>query len=432
MISRQIKSLSGEDHSVKPNLSWPSNQSINRYHNIRRASGRLYDALSSALSCKLHTEHRANICLEVTDEKNAQCGASNVRFDLILAYPTAIAGGEKPLWLYVESAPDEGAWDDSLQSPCLDETSLSALTSSLYGVNRGMKPKSVSFALPRPCTKAKAAPSLAVTTDSASLVSQTTSQSFNLCTVQNLCLYFQKQLSHCPTLSRQSPPCMGYLQKTKTFKHYIYQVPGSPFPASNSTLDDALTMAQSSQTCIPVEDKLRMAKALALAVLQFNATPWLKDEWRSKDVHFFTPNDTLATSFFKPPYLTTRLLDSEKSPESIESNHRSLCFAPNSMLFSLGIILLELGFDAPIASLQQDGDLVNGIETPYTEFLVASRLKKVVGTKLGPRFERLVMKCLHCDFGLGSAELNNPGMQNAFFHDVVCELDTCLKAATIF
>ena len=87
-------------------------------------------------------------------------------------------------------------------------------------------------------------------------------------------------------------------------------------------------------------------------------------------------------------------------------------------------MLLELGSDAPLSSLLQEG--------PYSEFLATSRLKKIIGTRLGPRYERLVTKCLQCDFGLGSSELEEPEVQSAFFQNVVSESNVCLKAATSF
>jgi len=160
-----------------------------------------------------------------------------------------------------------------------------------------------------------------------------------------------------------------------------------------------------------------------MTVLQYHAPPWLPNNWRSNDVLFFAVGKLLAKDSLRTPYLEASLAETRTALSN--ASQGSLCCAPNRTLFGLGVMLLELGFDAPLSSLQQAPDLKDGQGTAYSEFLAASRLKKIVGT-------RLVTKCLQRDFGLGSSELDSPEAQNAFSHDVVCELNLCPKAATKF
>ncbi|MCJ1248659.1 hypothetical protein MMC30_005877 [Trapelia coarctata] len=427
MLSRQIGRLDQEGRTVRTNPRPAQKQAARYFGNIQEASKRLHHALSNSWSCETHTEHSASICLDIAHAGGPQMVLSAVRFDLIVTSPiSSVVSTEETLWLTIESASEEP--DDSGNRPLSAiDGPLTTLTASLKDAALGPKPKSVAFVLPP-------APGEATRADHNygcfSKMSQETRKMVDLCSVQNLCLYFRQQLQM-STLSLNSPTCVGFLQKTKTFKHYVYPTPCSSPGNHRNSLHDALVLARNSQDCIPVEDKLRLAKVLAMAVLQFHATPWLRDNWRSTDVHFFAVEEgPLTQGSLRAPHLESNLAQNKKAISS--SPQRSLCFAPNSTLFSLGVILLELGFDAPLSSLRQESDLKDGQETPYTEFLTASRLKKIVGTRLGARYERLVTKCLHCDFGLGSSELDSPEVQNAFFQDVVCELNVCLNAATKF
>ena len=55
-------------------------------------------------------------------------------------------------------------------------------------------------------------------------------------------------------------------------------------------------------------------------------------------------------------------------------------------------------------------------------FLVATQLGKSIGSSLGCTYDRIVKKCLGCDFGEGS-DLNDSKLQTVYYRDVVCELE---------
>jgi len=42
---------------------------------------------------------------------------------------------------------------------------------------------------------------------------------------------------------------------------------------------------------------------------------------------------------------------------------------------------------------------------------------------MGVPYARMVRKCLACDFGLGTRDLADEGLRDAFYRDVVCELE---------
>lgn len=59
--------------------------------------------------------------------------------------------------------------------------------------------------------------------------------------------------------------------------------------------------------------------------------------------------------------------------ERIKCSSR-LSFAPNTILYSLAVVLIALGSDAPLNDLQWPEDMKDGVSVEYTKFLVAKRL----------------------------------------------------------
>ena len=98
----------------------------------------------------------------------------------------------------------------------------------------------------------------------------------------------------------------------------------------------------------------------------------------------------------------------------------------NRLLFSLGIVLLELAYQRPLASLTIDLDRIN-IPPEDIPFRTVDRLTNRVASILGANYAELVRKCVHCDFAHGF-DLTQMRLQEAFYRSVVCELDTLARA----
>ena len=47
---------------------------------------------------------------------------------------------------------------------------------------------------------------------------------------------------------------------------------------------------------------------------------------------------------------------------------------------------------------------------------------------MGVPYKRMVRKCLTCDFGQGTRDLGDEGLREAFYRDVVCELERLERA----
>jgi hypothetical protein len=178
-------------------------------------------------------------------------------------------------------------------------------------------------------------------------------------------------------------------------------------------------------------ERVRLARHLAIAVLYYHATPWLKETWRSDKIHSFGSQESLL---LRPQevmlYMTTTIQASTSAQSSARSSDHHF-FIRNPVLFGLGIMLLELAYQAPLETLQQPEDLQKG-ETPgFVEYFTAHRLAKDSDRKMSSRkFKDIVNQCLHCDFAHGN-DFGSPALQEAFYHDVIIgleKLETILKS----
>ena len=174
---------------------------------------------------------------------------------------------------------------------------------------------------------------------------------------------------------------------------------------------------------IPIHERLSLAKTLAIAVLQYHSTPWMRLSWRDEDILFFSadnPRKAQGIPDLSAPHLNAKV----KGPDGQLS--RALTFpvqrlARNPILFSLGVVLLEIAHATSLENMKQDGDLTNGQEDPYTEFFTARRLAKLKSTTMGLRYDSIVEKLVECIFP-NADDLNNDELQAAFYGDIICPL----------
>jgi hypothetical protein len=173
-------------------------------------------------------------------------------------------------------------------------------------------------------------------------------------------------------------------------------------------------------------ERLGLAKTLASAVLQFHATPLLRNSWSGDDVVFFGMD--AGSKSLTSPHLIVRVGYDNAPEEKVISNQSCKPsidhhFIRNRYLHSLGVILIELAHQAPLSSFRGDENSPDSREGMDTDFFVADRVAKSMSTSLGPSYAKVVRKCLGCDFGEGTTNLNDLGLQAAFYRDVVCELE---------
>jgi hypothetical protein len=90
--------------------------------------------------------------------------------------------------------------------------------------------------------------------------------------------------------------------------------------------------------------------------------------------------------------------------------------------FALGLILIELAYQAPLQSLREPSDFLDDSDRIDINFRIADRISTDMVSEFGLPYKKIVRKCINCDFGEGF-DLTSPLLQAAFHRDVVCELE---------
>jgi hypothetical protein len=422
----------GDAHQQSPaTICVPrSDQKVKECRLIRKASAQLYKALERA--CQIHEEHSARFRLESQHVIIEGTGFPLVRFNMAFAHrPSRTSATLEPVWIAVDSTFDELDPDSQLEDGNTmhhqPDKTLNDLSKSLKrGISlpcssptKKIKTKSVSFAMTSPragfSTKTTLVPSFLA--DPALP---------DFCEQHDLCNQLQRYGPKTP-----ANKYIGYFEKSGPCKHLVYFAP----PITSYSMRQSVSLAQivslmsqrSQVDGLLQYERLRLARQLASSVLQFHATPLLKSCWRSDDVVFF--GTAASSASLTSPHLNVQVRKSSR-PDVKATSHGSNVpsnecqgFIRNPYLFGLGVILIELAHQAPLSSLRTDRDLTNGFESKHTDFFVADRLSKSMGSSLGVSYAKVVRKCLGCDFGEGTTDLNDPGLQTVFYKDVVCELE---------
>ncbi|CAI7672668.1 unnamed protein product [Penicillium pancosmium] len=244
-------------------------------------------------------------------------------------------------------------------------------------------------------------------------------------------LYLQRNL--CTVVERASSrpgcdDCIGLLGENDTCKHLAYIDSQVNEKAVPSSLSELIVMSRADATGgMDRYERVRLARHLATAVLYYHATPWLNKPWHSDDVQFFAGQEetTLQCAQNALPYITTSIqaFDITNSPsQSLDYHH----IIRNPVLFGLGVMLLELAYQAPLRSLQEPIDLEKGGTQGFADYFTAHRLVENSYRKVSTSFKIIIKKCLHCDFGHDS-DFASPALQEAFYYDVIKILENLEK-----
>jgi hypothetical protein len=202
-------------------------------------------------------------------------------------------------------------------------------------------------------------------------------------------------------------------------------LPNGVHESALMSLQELLTKLQQDRerigTLTPLE-RIRFARKLATVVLHLHETPWLKSSWRSGDVFLpdvSTPHVRSLTDLNEPFLSVTVKQPPESLPPASTTRNRTLI--RNPILFGLGVIFLELAYEAPLRSLKKSVD-VDLQEERNTDYYIADRVHLAASRLLGGRYAEVARKCVHCDFGRGS-DLNDVRLQEVFYREVVEELE---------
>ena len=389
-----------------------SRKDVQKYHTIGKASQQVYEALGKA--CSKHSEHMAHFRVEV-EHFVFNGSAPQVKFSMAFTQ-TKLAGSAKgsgdPIWFLVDSTlTDKTATPSDERDVNLDE--LGNTLKRQFDADASQTPRKV-VKFQTPGSEPAPGPPLVIASDAFSSKN---------CMKRNFC----DDLRRCIQKPRKANVCVGILENSDKCKHYVYLSPLTldSQPRRPISLGQLIRSASRPGLVgnIPVHERLGLAKNLAVAVLQYHSTPWLRLSWRSDDILFFSAGETTQMQELpnlSAPHLSAKVMGPYgQLPRASTIQVQKL--ARNPILFSLGVVLLEIAHAASLESLKQDSDLTSGQEDRYTEFFTARRLAKSKGSVMGITYHNIVEQLVECVFPCRD-DLNNDQLQEAFHSSIICPL----------
>jgi len=255
----------------------------------------------------------------------------------------------------------------------------------------------------------------------------------DLFTVPDLCSRLKRENMNTDLKHR-----VGFLQKTETFKHIIYAPPRFPVDIANSkTIEDALDVKKTRSERISFLGRIDLAQSLSRAVLQFHATPWLDSKWQDRDVVFFDVEDWSKESVLVPCFRSRILPQTSRTTggattAATSTGHDDMTHVQspirNPILYSLGVMLIELAYDRSLKTLQTQQDEHGD---SYTRYWTAKRLAGELREELGIKYSNAVRLCVEGMFAT-TRDFEHPTVQGLFLDEVVQRLADCARAAAVF
>ncbi|KAH7066347.1 hypothetical protein BKA63DRAFT_557856 [Paraphoma chrysanthemicola] len=265
----------------------------------------------------------------------------------------------------------------------------------------------------------------------------------DLCKVA--CVCSQLQFQSAAQSPHQREHCLGYLESMRNSRYTFFgplvstQSSSSRLASSSddriTTLQDVIEQPQSSR--LQLLHQYQLALQLARSVLQFHDTAWLPSIWKLGDLSIVGSDITdqslntlhLSTSFERATSAAAGgqalggATNAAPSPATGPITPVDACcqrLSPavyNESLFCLGIVLLEIAHCRTFEDMRE-GD--------PDEFYAAHRIVRGP-PPLGPKYRKIVERCLRCDFGAGSEDLEDAELQRAVWSKVVYPLEVLVR-----
>ncbi|OHF01591.1 hypothetical protein CORC01_03081 [Colletotrichum orchidophilum] len=357
----------------------------------RRASQALHEALSEAWNCgqAVHERH----FVKLFTESELICN----EIQLSLAFASQDNAHETGFSTLVELV----VRSQALEHPKLPSIRLPTGKDVLRSSNRVIE---VDTDLPR--------------TDPQSHIS------YDLRSTKDFCWELTQRAQPLP--QKAATVCIGHLDIT-TDPGYRY----SFFPRLHdiACCNQAVSLSQmlnsSTWDSVSIVTKLKLARALVLAILRFHSTPWLNDVWRLQDLSIFSRSqddlsETLGTLHVGVGLAqkdTRRQVADSTDEIQVAANHQTAGADYDQLLYGVdNLSLHSLG----VALLQIDRWQSLEIETP--DDIVGVRRMSRCRFSLGPQYGEITRKCLRCDFGHGY-DLTKPELQEAVYNNTIGVLE---------
>lgn len=249
----------------------------------------------------------------------------------------------------------------------------------------------------------------------------------DLRSTRDVCL---KLTHHSPgplTWTGYGPPYLGHLdiaQQNEKMRISFFSKCLQPPDIRHDPLSLQAIIATSNVNLVSPIDKLKLARTIALATIEFHSTPWLSDVWQIHELSMYVDDiEDLSRSMWSLhlgrefPQNCGKQLESMEGVSSAAANYLTpesmddeeiRCNIKSRPLYSLGVALLQID---QWTSLDVS-DVVKVRRTAERPSLISTRYKD------------LTEKCLECDFGRKCGkDLSKVSLQQAVYKNVVGELD---------
>ncbi|KAJ5809300.1 uncharacterized protein N7503_001518 [Penicillium pulvis] len=345
-------------------MSSRSCREFQHFQIVQQAACSLYDAFGTA--CNAHTVHNVHLSLQPDLDQTL----SRVQFNVAYSQISMTSG--KAIWIKVES---------KIKSPEVNpEVNPESTSLLIQGEIRSLK-RSVHFE----DSPSEVRKEVRSQTSGESIRSLCPKESFsgvpNLHLQRNLCTLMER-FSH----QRECNRCIGLLGDNVICTHLAYMHNQPDDKSTSTSLSQLISLSRTELTeCMSLYEQIRLCRYLATAVLYYHATPWLTKAWRSEDIHFFGHGSSLRQMPHNLLYIAMATSvqvpepPNNTQPPSLHYHH----VVRNPVLFGLGVMFLEIAYEAPLEVLQQpvdiDKDGLQGFADYFTAHRVAESGRKVTG-----------------------------------------------------
>ena len=381
---------------------------------IQRASQELHNTLSQIWSCREHSAHSLGISLDDSSLNAGRLAPGRAfRFNLVVTMPP----NDEPVCLVIDCHQSKACSCGTALADHLPKTSESE-NPAKKTTKPAFQSKAPTDALGRHARRASSRTKLQWHSEENEIP--------DLAQEKDFCLHLRRTCyGHNGLRNGLKGSRLGYLRTQGSLGFLFFYVRKRATDRLDScTLDDVLSRAKDRGLRLPVEGRLRLAARLATAILQFHATPWLPYGWSSRDILFLDSDASRNPYQLDSPYLRDQLNNGVARRESLRVASSG---STQSTLLSLGSVLLELAFSAPLRKLQLPQKIAIELVEWERDYLTIMKLIENVSRELGPTYAKVVRTCFSHGFtpqdlqSLGKLELDH-----MISNDVIKELDNCL------
>lgn len=360
------------------------------FQSMKESAASMFHTIQRALHIRCRASHRASICVEAvekdsepqkesTRKENREAYRVILHHDQTLAVPWTLEETEFRLI--------GTAGTGSKETPMLAKTSVGPVKKAHFHSTAQSRTADHSLA---------------------------TAATASLSEIQDLCEGIGR------LRSQRCGMCMGVLSSAQ-HQHGLYRpqelLLDSP-SLSIHTLSE-LIKHQAQGVTITNADARQLAVALATGMLRLHDTPWLMRSWTGSDISLLIRDaKVLATH----PFISQDL-HAQTSQSAADLPQTTSRIIRSPMLFSLGILLIEICMEKPIDELRH-ADEVNADRT-LSDYLTTKRLvdSEEISNRFGQRWSDVVRRCIHCDLNQAKSSLEDADFRCAVYHEIYAKLE---------